>query len=203
MPFLESSLVVLVLWAGIGYGLGSIPFGLLLTKVLGLGNLRDIGSGNIGATNVLRTGSKSAAAATLILDGAKGAVAVLAARMWAGEDAAQVAALMAFLGHCFPVWLGFKGGKGVATFLGLMLALALPVGLLTCVTWLAAAAISRISSLSALVAASWALLWCLVLGQGQIFVLTVVLVALIIWRHKDNIKRLKAGTEPRIGGSKT
>lgn len=202
MPFFESSFVVLAFWGLIGYLLGSIPFGLVLTKAFGLGNLREIGSGNIGATNVLRTGSKSTAAATLLLDGAKGAVAVLAARMFAGEDAAQIAALMAFLGHCYPVWLGFKGGKGVATFLGLMLALAWPVGLLSCATWLAAAAISRISSLSALVAAAWSILWCILLGQGQIFILTVTLVALVIWRHKDNIARLKDGTEPRIGGSK-
>ena len=202
MPFLDSSLVVLALWGLIGYILGSIPFGLILTKAFGLGDLRQIGSGNIGATNVLRTGSKSTAAATLVLDGAKGAVAVLTARALAAEDAAQLAALMAFLGHCFPIWLGFKGGKGVATFLGLMLALAWPVGILSCATWLAAAAISRISSLSALIAASGSLLWCLLLGQGQIFVLTVGLVALIIWRHKENIGRLKEGTEPRIGGSK-
>jgi glycerol-3-phosphate acyltransferase PlsY len=202
MPFLDSSLLVLALWGLIGYLLGSIPFGLILTKAFGLGNLREIGSGNIGATNVLRTGSKPTAAATLFLDGAKGAVAVLAARVFAGEDAAQIAALAAFLGHCFPVWIGFKGGKGVATFLGLMLALAWPVGLLSCATWLAAAAISRISSLSALVAAAWSILWCIMLGQGQIFLLTVALVALIIWRHKDNIARLKDGTEPRIGGSK-
>ena len=203
MPFLESSLPVLLLWALIGYLLGSIPFGLILTRALGLGDLRQIGSGNIGATNVLRTGSKSTAAATLLLDGAKGAVAVLAARDLAGEDAAQLAALLAFLGHCFPVWLGFKGGKGVATFLGLMLALAWPVGLLSCATWLAAAAISRISSLSALVAASWSLLWCILLGKGSIFALTVVLVALIIWRHRENITRLKAGTEPRINKSRS
>jgi glycerol-3-phosphate acyltransferase PlsY len=203
MPFIDSSLAILALWGLIGYLLGSIPFGLVLTKAFGLGNLREIGSGNIGATNVLRTGSKSTAAATLLLDGAKGAVAVLAARMMAGEDAAQIAALMAFLGHCFPVWIGFKGGKGVATFLGLMLALAWPVGLLSCATWLATAAISRISSLSAIVAAAWSPLWCIMLGQGQIFLLTVLLVALILWRHKDNIKRLKAGTEPRIGKSKT
>lgn len=203
MPFIDSSLAILALWGLIGYLLGSIPFGLVLTKAFGLGNLREIGSGNIGATNVLRTGSKSTAAATLLLDGAKGAVAVLAARMMAGEDAAQIAALMAFLGHCFPIWIGFKGGKGVATFLGLMLALAWPVGLLSCATWLATAAISRISSLSAIVAAAWSPLWCIMLGQGQIFLLTVLLVALILWRHKDNIKRLKAGTEPRIGKSKT
>ena len=203
MPVLESSLAILALWAIVGYLLGSIPFGLILTRAAGLGNLRDIGSGNIGATNVLRTGNKPVAAATLVLDGGKGAMAVLAARALASEDAAQLAGLMAFLGHCFPVWLNFKGGKGVATFLGLMLALAWPVGVLCCATWLATAAISRISSLSALVAAAWALLWSLLLGQGQVFLLTFILTVLILWRHKDNIKRLKAGTEPRIGGSKT
>ena len=203
MPTLETGLALYALWALIGYLLGSIPFGLILTKAMGLGNLREIGSGNIGATNVLRTGNKGAAAATLLLDGAKGAVAVLLAREFAGEGAAQVAALAAFLGHCFPVWLGFKGGKGVATFLGLMLALAWPVGLLACATWLATAVISRISSLSALVAASWSTLWCLVVGQGQVFFLTLILALLIIWRHRENLARLKAGTEPRIGGKKT
>lgn len=202
MPAFESSLALLALWAVIGYLLGSIPFGLILTKAMGLGNLREIGSGNIGATNVLRTGNKGAAAATLLLDGAKGAVAVLLARAMAGEDAAQIAALAAFLGHCFPLWLGFKGGKGVATFLGLMLALAWPVGLLACATWLATALISRISSLSALVAATWSCLWCLLVGQGQIFALTLVLALMILWRHRENIARLRAGTEPRIGGSK-
>ena len=202
MPAIESSLAVLALWAVIGYLLGSIPFGLILTRLMGLGNLREIGSGNIGATNVLRTGNKGAAAATLILDGAKGAVAVLLARAMAGEDAAQLAALAAFLGHCFPAWLGFKGGKGVATFLGLMLALAWPVGLLACATWLATAVISRISSLSALVAATWSTLWCLLVGQGHIFALTLLLAAMILWRHRANITRLRAGTEPKIGGSK-
>mgnify|MGYP001070825708 FL=1 len=202
MPTLETGIALYALWAAIGYLLGSIPFGLLLTKALGLGNLREIGSGNIGATNVLRTGNKGAAAATLLLDGAKGAVAVLLAREFAGEAAAQIAALAAFLGHCFPVWLGFKGGKGVATFLGLMLALAWPVGLLACATWLATAVISRISSLSALVAASWSILWCLLVGQGQVFFLTLILALLIIWRHRENLARLKAGTEPRIGGNK-
>lgn len=203
MPFVESSLLTLSLWAVIGYLLGAVPFGLLLTRTLGLGNLREIGSGNIGATNVLRTGNKGAALATLLLDGAKGAVAVLLARWLAGEDAAQVAALAAFLGHCFPVWLAFKGGKGVATFLGLMLALAWPVGLLACATWLATAAMSRISSLSALVAASLAPLYTLLLGQGQVFWLTVLLAALILWRHRENIHRLRHGAEPRIGGSRT
>lgn len=202
MPALESSIALVVLWAAIGYLLGSIPFGLILTKAMGLGNLREIGSGNIGATNVLRTGNKGAAAATLLLDGAKGAVAVLLARAMAGEDAAQIAALAAFLGHCFPVWLSFKGGKGVATFLGLMLALAWPVGLLACAIWLATAAISRISSLSALVAAAWSPLICLVIGQGQIFLLTIALALLIVWRHRANLTRLKDGTEPRIGAAK-
>ncbi len=203
MPTIETGFALYAIWAVIGYLLGSIPFGLILTKAMGLGNLREIGSGNIGATNVLRTGNKGAAAATLLLDGAKGAVAVLLAREFAGEGAAQVAALAAFLGHCFPVWLNFKGGKGVATFLGLMLALAWPVGLLACATWLATAVISRISSLSALVAASWSTLWCLVVGQGQVFFLTLILALLIIWRHRENLARLKAGTEPKIGRKKT
>ena len=202
MPTLETGLALYALWAVVGYLFGSIPFGLLLTKIMGLGNLREIGSGNIGATNVLRTGNKGAAAATLLLDGAKGVVAVLLAREFAGEGAAQIAALAAFLGHCFPIWLGFKGGKGVATFLGLMLALAWPVGLLACATWLATAVISRISSLSALVAASWSTLWCLLIGQGQVFFLTLILALLIIWRHRENLARLKAGTEPKIGGKK-
>ncbi len=203
MPELVSSPAVLAFWALIGYLLGSIPFGLLLTRAMGLGNLRDIGSGNIGATNVLRTGNKAAAAGTLLLDGGKGIVAVLLARAFASEDAAQITALAAFLGHCFPVWLGFKGGKGVATFLGLLLILAWPVGLLACATWLATAAISRISSLSALVAASWSLLWSLLVGQGQIFVLTAILAALIFWRHRENLARIRAGTESKIGGSKS
>jgi glycerol-3-phosphate acyltransferase PlsY len=139
----------------------------------------------------------------LLLDGAKGAIAVLLARALAGEDAAQIAALTAFLGHCFPIWLGFKGGKGVATFLGLMLALAWPVGVLACATWLATALISRISSLSALVAAAWSPLISLMVGQGQIFFLTLILTSLIIIRHRANLARLKDGTEPRISGDKT
>ena len=159
MPTIELGWGALALWAALGYLLGSIPFGMVLTKLMGLGNLRDIGSGNIGATNVLRTGSKKAAAATLILDGGKGAVAVLIARAFAGEDAAQIAGVAAFIGHCYPVWLGFKGGKGVATFLGLLLALSWPVGLACCATWLAAAAVTRISSLSALFAAGSSTIW--------------------------------------------
>ncbi|WP_204115664.1 glycerol-3-phosphate 1-O-acyltransferase PlsY [Shimia biformata] len=199
MPPVETSVTLLLVWAAIGYLLGSIPFGMVLARVMGLGNLREIGSGNIGATNVLRTGNKKAAAATLVLDGAKGAVAVLLARAMTGEDAAQLAGLMAFLGHCYPVWLGFKGGKGVATFLGLMLALAWPVGIACCLTWLATAAVSRISSLSALVAAASSTFWMLFLDQGGAFFLGIVLTLTVFWRHRENIRRLRAGTEPKIG----
>ena len=199
MPLIESAAAILLLWAVIGYMLGSIPFGLVLTRALGLGNLREIGSGNIGTTNVLRTGSKAAAAATLILDGGKGAAAVLLARSLAGEDAAQLAGLAAFLGHCFPIWLKFKGGKGVATFLGLMLALAWPVGIACCLTWVATAAVSRISSLSALVAALATPLWAYVLGYPAAILLALLLAAIVFWRHGANISRLLAGTEPRIG----
>jgi len=199
MPPFDSDLSVLLLWAVIGYGLGSIPFGMVLAKVMGLGNLREIGSGNIGATNVLRTGNKTAAALTLLLDGAKGAVAVLLARAYAGGDAVQLAALMALLGHCYPVWLGFRGGKGVATFLGLMLALAWPVGIACCVTWLAAAKLSRISSMGALVAAASSVIWVLLMGYGGLLILVVLLTALIFWRHRENIARINAGTEPKIG----
>ncbi|WP_299418652.1 glycerol-3-phosphate 1-O-acyltransferase PlsY [uncultured Shimia sp.] len=202
MPVLETALPALLLWAVVGYVLGSIPFGMVLSKLMGLGNLREIGSGNIGATNVLRTGSKKAAALTLILDGGKGAVSVLIARAMASEDAAQVAGLMAFLGHCYPVWLKFKGGKGVATFLGLMLALAWPVGIACCLTWLATAAVSRISSLSALVAAASGAVWMLVLGYGSAVVLAALLAVIVFARHHENIARLRVGTEPKIGAKK-
>ena len=199
MPLNETSAAALILWALIGYLLGSIPSGIIIARALGLGDLRSIGSGNIGATNVLRTGSKGAAAATLLMDAAKGAAAVLLARWITGEDAAQLAGLMAFIGHCFPIWLGFRGGKGVATFLGLILALAWPVGLLCCAAWLATAALMRISSLSALVAACSAVLWMLLLGYWSMLLLGAVVAALILWRHRTNIARLRAGTEPKIG----
>ncbi|PKQ12474.1 MAG: glycerol-3-phosphate acyltransferase [Alphaproteobacteria bacterium HGW-Alphaproteobacteria-1] len=199
MPLIESTPSALLLWAAIGYLLGSIPFGMVLARVMGLGNLREIGSGNIGATNVLRTGNKTAAALTLLLDGGKGAVAVLLARAFAGEDAAQLAGLMAFLGHCYPVWLRFAGGKGVATFLGLLLALAWPVGIAACLTWLATAVVTRISSLSALVAAVAAPLWMLVLGVPGATVLAALLAGVILWRHRGNISRILNGTEPKIG----
>jgi len=199
MPAIETGTGLLLLIAVLGYLLGSIPFGVLVTRLFGLGDLRKIGSGNIGATNVLRTGNKGAALATLLLDGGKGAAAVLIARCVAGEDAAQLAGLTAFLGHLFPVWLKFKGGKGVATFLGTLLALAWPVGVAACLTWLATAVISRISSLSALVAASFAAVWAGLLGYPQVIWLSVLLATLVFWKHLPNIERLRAGTEPRIG----
>lgn len=199
MPLIETSTAQLLLWALIGYGLGSVPFGVILARVMGLGNLRDIGSGNIGATNVLRTGNKKAAALTLLLDGGKGAVAVLLARGFAGEDAVQLAALAAFLGHCYPVWLGFRGGKGVATFLGIWLALAWPVGLACCATWAVAARLTRISSLAALAAAAMSTIWAVFLGYGGALLLGICLTLLVFWRHRANITRIRAGTEPRIG----
>ncbi|MCV2889412.1 glycerol-3-phosphate 1-O-acyltransferase PlsY [Ruegeria aquimaris] len=199
MPAFDTPVMLLILWAAVGYGLGSVPFGLILTRAMGLGDLRKIGSGNIGTTNVLRTGNKGAAALTLLLDGGKGAVAVLLARLFAGEDAAQVAALAAFIGHCYPVWLGFKGGKGVATFLGLWLALAWPVGIACCLSWLAGAAVTRISSMGALVAAASSTFWLVALGHGSGFALGVVLTLMVFWRHRANIARLRAGTEPKIG----
>ncbi len=201
MPLFDSTMTQLILWAVLGYLMGSIPFGMVIAKVMGLGNLRNIGSGNIGATNVLRTGNKAAAALTLLLDAAKGAVAVLLARAMVGEDAAQIAALMAFLGHCFPVWLSFRGGKGVATFLGIWLALDWRVGLACCATWLVAAAIWRISSVGALAAAALSTTWIMVLTDGSTFILGIVLTLLVYWRHSANLARIKAGTEPKIGKS--
>jgi glycerol-3-phosphate acyltransferase PlsY len=184
----------------LAYLLGSIPFGVLITRAFGLGDLRTIGSGNIGATNVLRTGNKAAAAATLVLDAGKGAAAVLLARHSAGETAAMVAGFAAFLGHCFPVWLGFKGGKGVATFLGLTTALAWPAGLAACAAWLATAAAFRYSSLAALVAAATIPAWLAVFGRPDAVWFGVAVAALVFLRHHANIRRLLAGTEPRISG---
>ncbi len=202
MPEILSSPLVLILAAVFGYLLGSIPFGVVITRALGLGDLRAIGSGNIGATNVLRTGNKGAALATLVLDAAKGGVAVLIARALVGEDAAQVAGGAAFLGHLVPVWLGFRGGKGVATFLGTLLALAWPVGLAACGTWLLAALITRISSLSALIAAALSGMWCFVFSRGDVLILTFVLMVLVYIKHWPNLQRIKAGTEPKIGAKK-
>ncbi|MDP3195491.1 glycerol-3-phosphate 1-O-acyltransferase PlsY [Tabrizicola sp.] len=202
MPEIVTSQGVLLLTAVLGYLLGSIPFGVVVTQAMGLGDLRQIGSGNIGATNVLRTGNKRAALATLLLDGGKGALAVLIARWLVAEDAAQVAGLAAFLGHLFPVWLGFKGGKGVATFLGVLLALNWMVGAAVCLTWLVTAAVGRVSSIAALVAAASSGLWIMLLTDGSLLLLSLVLTVLIYVRHAENLKRIKAGTEPRIGQKK-
>lgn len=198
MPDLVTPFGGLVVWAAIGYLLGSIPFGMVLARVMGLGNLREIGSGNIGATNVLRTGSKSAAALTVLLDGGKGVIAVLMARWLAAEDAAQLAGFCAMLGHCFPIWLGFRGGKGVATYLGLLLVQGWPVGVGACLTWLAAAFAFRYSSLAALVAAASSLVWA-ILWAPAMLVLCAALTALIFWRHGENIRRLLSGQESKIG----
>lgn len=191
--------MTLILWSVMGYLLGSIPFGIVIARALGLGDLRKIGSGNIGATNVLRTGNKPAALATLLLDSGKGAIAVLLARHFGGETAAILAGGAAFLGHCFPVWLGFKGGKGVATFLGTLLALHWPLGLAACAIWAATAAISRISSLSALLAAFLSPVVAWAMGRTDLIAVSVFMAALIFIRHRANIARLLDGSEPRIG----
>lgn len=183
----------------LAYLLGSVPFGIVVARLFGLGDLRQIGSGNIGATNVLRTGNKPAAALTLILDAGKGAIAVLLARVLVGEAAAMLAGCAAFLGHCFPVYLGFRGGKGVATFLGTLLALAWPLGLIGCAMWAAAAALFRISSLAALVSAASAPIWALVLGEPRLAGYVAAMAILIFIRHHANIARILAGAEPKIG----
>ena len=185
----------------VAYLLGSIPFGLLVSKFMGLGDVRDIGSGNIGATNVLRTGSKKAALATLLLDGGKGALAVLLARHLYGDTAAQVAGLGAFVGHIYPLYLKFKGGKGVATLLGILLAIHPFTGIAACLTWLATALLFRISSLAALIAALSAPLWLWAFGLTTTTGLGVLLAALIWLRHWPNITRIASGTEPKIGES--
>ena len=194
--------MTLILWAVIGYLLGSIPFGIVITRMLGLGDLRQIGSGNIGATNVLRTGNKPAALATLLLDSGKGAIAVLLARALAGDGAALIAGAAAFLGHLYPVWLNFKGGKGVATFLGTLLALDWRLGLGACAIWLATALVTRISSLSALVAAALSPLVALWLDGPRLALVVAFMAVLIFIRHKDNIGRLLRGEEPRSGVGK-
>lgn len=186
----------------LGYLLGSIPFGLLLTRFAGLGDIRDIGSHSIGATNVLRTGRKELAAATLLLDALKGTAAVLIAALW-GPPAAIVAGLGAFLGHCFPVWLGFRGGKGFATYLGVLLGLYWPAVIVLAVVWLGMAAIFRFSSLAALTASLAVPVALFLFGQTGAAVLYIILLPLLWLRHHENIRRLLAGTEGRIGEKKT
>ncbi len=183
----------------VGYLLGSIPFGLLLTRFAGTQDLRSIGSGSIGATNVLRTGHKGLAAATLLGDGLKGTFAVMIAGTFGGPDAAMLAALAAFLGHLYPVWLGFKGGKGVATYIGILIGLYWPAAVVFCVLWLATAVTTRYSSLSALVASFITPIFLWWFGHPALASLFAVVTLLLFYAHRGNIKRLQAGTEGRIG----
>jgi glycerol-3-phosphate acyltransferase PlsY len=197
--------MTLYLLIAAGYLLGSIPFGVILTRMFGAGDLRQIGSGNIGATNVLRTGRKGLAAATLVLDGAKGAVAVLLARHFVpelGDHAAMIAGAAAMIGHCYPVWLKFRGGKGVATLLGLALALAWPIGLVFAIVWLGTVLLLRISSLGGMLGAVSAPFAALAFGHQVYAIGLAGLAVIILWRHRENIARLRAGTEPRVGGKK-
>jgi glycerol-3-phosphate acyltransferase PlsY len=180
------------------YIVGSIPFGLLLTRLAGLGDIRAIGSGNIGATNVLRTGKKGLAAATLLLDALKGTLVVLWIQGY-GHGGVFLAALCVFLGHLYPVWLGFKGGKGVATGFGVFYALCWPVGVICCAVWLATAALLRFSSLAALAAYAAAPVAAWYFSSKQTALLVLIIAALVYWKHRGNIKRLTSGTEPRIG----
>lgn len=187
-----------LIWALPGYLLGSIPFGLLLTRMIGV-DIRTIGSGNIGTTNVLRTGNKGLAAATLLLDAGKGAAAVLLASSFAGAGAGMLAGLAAFAGHLWPVWLGFRGGKGVATLLGIALAAVPLAGLAALITWLMGALLTRYSSVGGMAAALAAPLAALALGKNHSAATLAVMALLLIWKHRDNISRLRAGTESRIG----
>jgi glycerol-3-phosphate acyltransferase PlsY len=187
--------------AAFGYLLGSIPFGLVLTRLAGLGDVRSIGSGSIGATNVLRTGNKGLAALTVLLDGGKGVAPVLLGAMY-GPDTAVLAGGGAFIGHLFPVWLKFKGGKGVATYLGVMLAASWPAGLLCCLTWLLVAGLLRYSSLASLTAALAGPAYAYWLGNWQIMELAAFMTVLVFIRHHQNIRRLLAGAEPKIGAKK-
>ncbi|MGB7431961.1 MAG: glycerol-3-phosphate 1-O-acyltransferase PlsY [Ahrensia sp.] len=194
---MENLFPILIALAG-GYLAGSIPFGLVLTRLAGLGDIRAVGSGNIGATNVLRTGNKKLAAATLLLDALKGMIAVMIARQF-GLDPAIAAGLGAFLGHLYPVWLGFKGGKGVATFAGISLGFSWHILLPFAVVWLAIAFVTRYSSLAALIGATTATLALFAIGETRIGVLYAVLTVLIFWKHRENIARLRKGTEGKIG----
>jgi glycerol-3-phosphate acyltransferase PlsY len=186
----------------LGYLLGSIPFGLILTKLAGTEDLRSIGSGNIGATNVLRTGRKGLAAATLLGDALKGTLAVIIAGYFGGPDAAMLAALGAFLGHLFPVWLKFKGGKGVAVYIGILIGLFWPAAIVFCVIWLTTAVVTRYSSLAALVASVVTPIFLWWFGHLALASLFAVLTLLLFYMHRENIRRLQAGTEGKIGAKK-
>ena len=199
MPDFVNPPMILTAWAFVGYFLGSIPFGIVVAHFMGLGDLRQIGSGNIGATNVLRTGSKLGAALTLIADAGKAGAAVILARVLATEDAAQLAGLAALFGHCYPIWLKFRGGKGVSTLFGLLFALAWPIGLAAGTTWLIIAAIFRYSSLAALMTALFTPLFVIILTQYQMLTISITITFLIFWRHKGNIRRIISLEERKIG----
>jgi len=187
----------------IGYVLGSIPFGLILTRFAGLGDVRNIGSGNIGATNVLRTGRKGLAAATLLLDGGKGAAAVLIVRaLWPDPGLESLAAIAAFLGHLYPVWLRFKGGKGVATLIGVVAALLWPAAIVVAVVWIGALLITRYSSVGGMSGALSAPIAAFALGRIDLAILFLGFALLILWTHRANLARLAAGTEPKVGQKK-
>ncbi|MEO1537365.1 MAG: glycerol-3-phosphate 1-O-acyltransferase PlsY [Pseudomonadota bacterium] len=201
MPVFDTSILELLLVAGAAYLLGSVPFGLVVSKVMGLPDPRTIGSKNIGATNVLRSGSKVAALATVLLDAAKGFVAVVIARALLGEDAAQVSALFAFLGHCLSFLLNFKGGKGVATYLGALYGLSVMLGVMACGLWLVTCLVTRYSSLAGMLSAVAMPIVALALGMQQMTLLLCLMAAFLVWRHKENIGRLRAGTESKVGSS--
>ena len=197
LPASDSAVHLLIFAAVIGYILGSIPFGILITRIFSLGDLREIGSGNIGATNVLRTGSKLAAFSTLVLDISKGAAAVLLGMMLGGEDCAQIAGFGALMGHMFPIWLAFKGGKAVATYLGIVSALSLVMGGIACLLWLCGALSTRTSSIGGLTAT--ALLPVLSIWLSPEMVVLTAVMGILVWiRHLKNIERVMNGTEPKI-----
>ena len=198
--FSIESLTLTVIVFVLAYILGSIPFGILISKVFGLGNLRNLGSGNIGATNVLRTGNRFAALLTLILDGSKGLLGVILAR-FISEDAAITASVCVILGHIYPIWLKFVGGKGVATFFGALLALNLMAGILVCLVWLSVAFFYRYSSLAAIISSISAPIWISLFYGNDALVVTLIMTILVLYRHKDNIRRLADGSESKIGKS--
>lgn len=198
MPAMDSATILALL---VGYLLGSIPFGLLLTRLFGKGDIREIGSGNIGATNVLRTGSKGLAAATLLLDGAKGAAAVLLAQqLW--PEAVNFAAAGALIGHLYPAWLRFKGGKGVATMLGILVPLFWQAALVYVIVWIGLILILRISSLAGMTAAASAPVTAAILNEQALFPMLLGFALLVIWKHRENIRRLAKGDEPRVGAKR-
>ena len=201
LPEFTSKLEVLLAAGFFGYLAGSIPFGILISKFLGLGDLRKVGSGNIGATNVLRTGNKFAAFLTLLLDFLKGVCTVLIIKHFFAQDAVQLSAFCALVGHCFPIWLRFRGGKGVATFLGVAIALSFILGVICCLVWLLVALIRRMSSLASLVSSLSAPIAAIFLGQPNSFVLLSILTVIVFFRHQQNIIRIIKGVEPKIGAT--